>query len=372
MPSRCSRLNQDYQELLTLQEQFSAELMQAMATGDFSGVALLKTEITAKKRVLEGEFNPFETVLKIREQYETQKQIYESIGLLEKREGLLGMEGIDGKWYTFPSISEVHRRFFEKKEILDIKTDQGFTKLLIVPFGMSLKKFTETMEKTLRAHYAEMPDLANPGVMIPDPKRTRLFAIKKNVSDPDESLRLSIARPLYVWDGYPDADTNGTLVYFPVVFDTDTKIHQGKTKQELLAGTEQGFQFLLIEANSNIPAEGTNEIIGTRQPRKRLAAGDTPEAYLRALRTEPEYSSEQGLTPEAWMTQFLLHLEATNQVIDDDDGNGKENYNLGGWFPAALVVARGCWDRDVARARLSRDDPWDQYSNLGSRSAVMI
>jgi len=28
------------------------------------------------------------------------------------------------------------------------------------------------MEKTLRAHYAEMPDPENPGVMIPDPERT--------------------------------------------------------------------------------------------------------------------------------------------------------------------------------------------------------
>jgi hypothetical protein len=372
MSSRCSRLNHDYQTLLALQGQFSAELEQALATGDFSTVALLKAEITEKKQALEGEINPFESALKIREQYETQKQIYEKIGLLEKREGMLGMEGIDGKWYGFLTLEEVNRRFREKKEMLDIKTDQGFTKLLIVPFGMSLAKFTETMEKTLRNHYAEMPDPANIGTMIPDPEKTRLFATKKEATDPDEPLALDKVDPLWVWDKYLDADTKGTLVYFPVVFDADAKIHQGKTKQKLLEDPGQGFQILLIEESPNIPAKNTNEVIGTKQPRKRLEAGDTPKSYLETLQTQPEYSHEEGLTPEAWMTQFLLHLEETDQVIDDWEGNGKLNFNLGGWFPAVYRVARGRWARGGARASLGGDYSKDRNSSDGSRSAVMI
>ena len=356
MPSRCSRLNQDYQELLALKEQFSAELTQAMVSGDFSEVALLKAEITEKKRALESQLNPFEAALKIREQYETQKKIYESIGLLEKREGILGMEGIDGKWYEFPSLSEVNQRFCEQKEMLDIKTDQGFEKLLIVPFGMSLAKFRETMKKTLLTHYAE----------------NKLLATKKDATDPDERLALNTKTPLWVWDKYTDADTAGTLVYFPEVFDEDAKIHQGKTKQEILKDTKQGFQILLIEADPNIPAEGTEETIGTKQPRKRLAAGDAAEAYLRILRTQPAYRDEEGLTPEAWMTQFLLHLEETDQVIDDSQGKGKASFNLGGWFPASGDVTDGSWGRDDAQAHLGRSGPMYQDSYCGSRSAVMI
>jgi hypothetical protein len=372
MPSRCSLLQKNYQELLTLQGQFSVALTQAIVTGDFSGVALLKAEITEKKQALEGEINPFESALKIREQYETQKQIYERIQLLEKREGMLGMEGIDGVWYPFPSLSEIHRRFRENKEMLDIKTDQGFEKLLIVPFGMSLAKFEKTMEKTILSHYAEMPDPTKPGKMIPDPEKTRLFATKNEATDPDEPLALDKVDPLWVWDKYLDADTKGTLVYFPVVFDADAKIHQGKTKQKLLEDPGQGFQILLIEESPNIPAKNTNEVIGTKQPRKRLEAGDTPKSYLETLQTQPEYSHEEGLTPEAWMTQFLLHLEETDQVIDDWEGNGKLNFNLGGWFPAVYRVARGRWARGGARASLGGDYSKDRNSSDGSRSAVMI
>ena len=58
MPPLCSRLNQSYQDLLTLKEQFSAELEQAMATGDFTALALLKTEITEKKETLERALCP--------------------------------------------------------------------------------------------------------------------------------------------------------------------------------------------------------------------------------------------------------------------------------------------------------------------------
>jgi hypothetical protein len=339
MPSRCSRLNQNYQALLVLQGRFSEELEQAMVTGDFSGVALLKAEITEKKQTLEGEINPFETALKIREQYETQKRIYENIGLLEKREGVLGMEGIDGKWYAFPSLSEVHKRFREKKEMLDIKTDQGFEKLLIVPFGMSLEKFTETMKKTLLDHFeGTTRDPADMNIVMPDPK-TRLFGANKDKTR--EALRLNTKEPLCTWDKYADADTAGTLVYFPQVFDEDAKIHKGKTKQQLLEETGQGFQLLLIEKNPIIPAAGTDEFIGTKQPRKRLEANSAPKAYLETLQTQPEYSNEHGMTPEAWMTHFLLQLEGTDQVIDDWQGNGKVNVNLGGWFQLTAVSRAG-------------------------------
>jgi hypothetical protein len=368
MPSRCNRLNQDYQELLALKEQFSAELTQAMVSGDFSEVALLKAEITEKKRALESQLNPFEAALKIREQYETQKKIYESIGLLEKREGILGMEGIDGKWYAFPTPEEVNRRFCKNKELLDIKTDQGFTKLLIVPFGMSLKKFTETMEKTLLTHFeGTAPDPANPDIMMPDSEKTQLFAT--NADGTREKLRLHI-NPLCVRSEY--TDTAGTLVYFPKVLDRDATIHQGKTKQELLKDTGQDFHILLIEKNPIIPAEGTDAIIGTKQPRKRLVAGDTPKNYLETLRTKSEYRGEEGLTPEAWMTQFLLHLEETNEVIDDHMGNGKVNFNLGGWLPTVGNVARGDWYRDNARAFLGGNHSKHQSSEIGFRSAVRI
>ena len=231
------------------------------------------------------------------------------------------------------------------------------------------------MKKTLLDHFEGITrDPANMNMMIPDPQKTRLLATKKDATDPDELLVLDTADPLYVWDRYLDADTKGTLVYFPTEFDQDAEIHQGKTKKQLLKDTEQGFQILLIEQNPIIPAAGTNEIIGTKQPRKRLAAGDTPDAYLETLQTQPEYKYEQGLTPEAWMTQFLLHLEETNQVIDDREKNSKANLNIGGWFPASShFVPLSFWGQVSSVANLNWRDLRDPPSpSSGARSAVTI
>jgi len=56
-----------------------------------------------------------------------------------------------------------------------------------------------------------------------------------------------------------------------VVFDLDAAIHQGKTKKQLLTDTEQGSSSP-HRSQSQYPAENTTKIIGTKQPRKRLAA----------------------------------------------------------------------------------------------------
>jgi hypothetical protein len=164
----------------------------------------------------------------------------------------------------------------------------------------------------------------------------------------------------------------GSIVYFPEAFVMDAKIHQGKTKTELLEDKGHSFQLLLIESDPNIPAGNTNEIVGTKQPRKRLEAGDTPKNYLETLQTKPEYRGEEGLTPEASMTHFLLHLEETNQIIDDFDGNGKVNFNLGGWMPDMGDVAYGLWSRHGTQARWSGSARFSQDSKRGARSAVRI
>jgi hypothetical protein len=214
-----------------------------------------------------------------------------------------------------------------------------------------------------------MPDPANPGNMIPDPEKTRLFSKKANGTI--EALFLDTECPLFIAHQWTDADVDvdGKIVYFPHVFE---KVHGGKTKQDLLRETKQGFHILLIEVNPNIPSEGANEVIGTKQPRKRLEANSTPNQYLKTLQTEPEYSHEQGMTPEAWMTQFILQLEETNQVIDDWKGNGKMNFNLGGWFPVSGNVADGEWNSVDVQVALNKCGPEVQRSYRGSRSAVRI
>src|SRR3989339_1048233 len=70
----------------------------------------------------------------LKEQYDSQVELLEQVGIL--KEGAL--LGIDGKKYPIPTLEQIASRLFERHEELSTKHEQGFTKLLLVPFGMSL------------------------------------------------------------------------------------------------------------------------------------------------------------------------------------------------------------------------------------------
>lgn len=86
--------------------------------------------------------NPFEKKLELRKQYEEQVKIMEHYNILvELKDGQKGIIGINGKEYPIPSLGEISKRMLdtkENRELLKKKVEQGFTQLLVVPFGMSL------------------------------------------------------------------------------------------------------------------------------------------------------------------------------------------------------------------------------------------
>ncbi|MDD2766794.1 MAG: hypothetical protein PHH40_03465 [Candidatus Moranbacteria bacterium] len=302
-----------------------------------------------------------ENRLNIKKQYETQRTIFEKIGLLETKEGMLGMTDIEGVWHNFPILEEIQKRLKEKQTLVETKANQGFEKLLIVPFGMSIEKFTETMKKTLLAHYVSIPDPIDPEKRIPDPSKTKLWS--KNEDGTMEALKLDYRNP-FSWD-----EGNRTLVYFPTSF--TRKNHGGKTKNELL-GEGQAFHILLLESEMDIPSEGKGKEQGGR---KKLEANKTPHEYLEQIQKNEAYQGEQGMTPETWMTLFLLHLETTNQVLDNDPAGGgseKNTYNLGFWIPDSGWVLLGSWNRASGRAFLNRDLPNNHGIYRGCRSAVRV
>jgi hypothetical protein len=109
-----------------------------------------------------------------------------------------------------------------------------------------------------------------------------------------------------------------------------------------------------------------------KKGRKQLEANQKPTDYLKTLQTDPNYANESGITPEDWTIYFLTHLEKTNQVIDDWQGNGKISWNLGGYFPESSDVPSACWYRGGRRAYAGGDDPGDFGSNSGARARVRI
>ena len=288
--------------------------------------------------------------LNLREQYEAQVQSLIESNIIDSG----AIEGIDSKEYPLPSYEAVVERIKENKEMLEAKIEQGFTRLLMVPIAMSLDKLTDKYKESVLKHH----------------KAKKLFASKLNPSDPDLPLELNEKEPIWVWDKYRNADISGELVYYPQEF---SKNHQGKTKQELITNTKDtstpGWQVLLIEDLPNIPREKKGKTIGTRP---QLEANKTPNEYLKTIQTENAYQNESGLTPEDWLILATSHLEETNQVIDDYQGNGSISYQIGGYFPSSGHVPNAYWARDSHQANLGGNNPSLRYGSIGVRVGVKV
>src|SRR3989339_1353979 len=141
----------------------------------------------------------------LREQYTSQVSLLEQVSIL--KEGAI--LGIDNKKYPIPTLEQIASRLFERRETLRTKHDQGFTKLLLVPFGMSLDTLRETFKQ---------------------------FLLKYKKDNP--SFDLNTNNPLWTQEEYQGADMGDSpdLVYEPQSFDKEG--HGGKTKMEILKGQE--------------------------------------------------------------------------------------------------------------------------------------
>src|SRR3989344_1948346 len=277
--------------------------------------------------------------LKIKEQWSSQVKILSKFGILETfpDSKKLGIRGIDGKEYPVPKPEDIQARLEAKKEMVLEKMEQGFTKIIIEPFGYSFDALSEKYKKALLQHH----------------KDGKLLATKEKPTDPDEKLELDTNQPLWRWeDGYSHCDTEDKIVYFPKEFGAK---HGGKTKKELLASSEtNGWNVWLVEDMPNIPREGNGKEVGKR---KQLEANKSPTEYLKLLQTKSEYKNESGLTPEADIMYALTNLEETNQVTNDYQGKGSLSYQTGAYFPASGYVPNSYWNRDYRQACLDGDSP---------------
>lgn len=303
-----------------------------------------------------------------KKQYMDQVKTLNRIGLLDilPEAEAKGVVGIDGKEYPVPSWADIKKEMESDKEKYDTKRQQGFVKLQITPFALPLERLTTTLEKKILEHH----------------QAGTLLATKDNPTDPDEALELDANQPLYTWNGWLDkdapagergTDVTGQCVYYPESFDREN--HHGQTKQAILDKQTKnnspfaGWNVLLLEASPNIPREGKGKTIGNR---KQLEANTEAREYLKTLQTNPTYQHEQGLTNEDWLTQFLTHLESTNQVIDDYDGKGSACFLAGTYNPASGNLGDACWIRDYRRAYLHGRDPGRRNGSDGFRSAVGV
>ena len=278
------------------------------------------------------------------DQYEDQVQKLLAIGC-ELRDGSLSFTGIDGQVYTLPDQEGIEKLLAEKADLLIEKSEQGFDRLLLVPFGMSIDHLAEQYEAALREAHAN-----------------------GRLCDVDGSqLDLNTEQPVYDWVEMRQADLNNEIVYDPKRFDDN---HGGKTKAEMLAdGATPGWQILLVEdverqGLGNNPRENAAQTVGDRP---QLVTNHSSNDYLSKFGEEP-YQGEVGLTPEAYIALVLNELKEHGKVLDTETGT----FLTGAWMPGQREVPYATWSRGRQRAHLSADLPGDVAPAWGVRAAVRV
>jgi len=317
------------------------------------------------KETLPEYLKEIEHLYNLGEQYTFQVKLLEQVGIL--KEGVI--TGIDGNKYPIPTLEQIATRLFEREKDLSTKRDQGFTKLLLVPFGMSLDTLRETFKQFLLSY-------------------------KQTHSDFD----LDVNDPLFTWkDGYPGADTSDPpkIFYHPTSFDPHN--HQGQTKLDILKaqadnpeGSFPGWIVHLLQAPKDnlpgfcgIPRQGQGKTQGEVFPRPDLEANKTSIEYLSIFQeaqddydpTSP-YFQESGLTPEDWILAFITHLQETGQPLDNYQNSTESmTYLTGAFFPSidgSAFVPCVCWLHGDRRADLDGRGPRNRGGGIGARSSVIV
>lgn len=353
---------------LALSEQDTREIESAYKTGLKlkKNIQILKDEIC----VMEGERR-----LPLKEQYDLQVNLLDTCGFLRSRRELdecnqereiLFIEGIDGRQYPLPSIADIHRQIVLQKEKMDIKIDQGFTRLALVPFGMSL----DTMADGFRAYFLEN------------------FSKCKSEYPLDRGCPLQVGTP-----HFRDLDKNGTILYYPKRFGSPTEMGANSKAMILETQNQQlhwsaGWNVILLQAEDGgegikaIVAQDAHKKTGTIYQRYDIECGNSPDVYIDYLPTpeEPDarYAHESGMTSEDWMMASIIHFEKTNTLLDNAcDGIQSSCYLTGvvfsdAWHPAIIAT----WNRtDRLAYRVSIrpvDGNLEGNASTGTRHVVRL
>lgn len=298
--------------------------------------------------------------LHLHEQYLAQIKVLYQSGILEnfpvtQERSLpeMGITGINGEQYILPAYEDILDKLKdpEKRAIIEKKTEQGFTKLLLVPFAMPLSVLITRYKQFLLKTHQESGIKATDG----------------------STLELNTQDPLYVWEDLTQCDNPGTppdkqIEYQVTNYDGKTKEQRGgKYKDELLEDPNNAWQILLLEDNPDLPAEGKGQTI---ENRKQLGANQSPKDYLKLLQTQEQYQNESGLTPEAALTNWLTYLQQEHTAVDDYRGQGKINWLVGNFVSGC--VPNFSWDRGYRQPHLSRDFPGYRNESYGFRPSASV
>jgi hypothetical protein len=248
--------------------------------------------------------------------------------------GSLGVIGVDGDEYPIPTQEQVVELFAHNRELVARKVPQGFDRLEMTPLATPMPLLMDRLKAAILKHAAE----------------GRIYQTRRSPSAPLVPVRVHAEKQVWIWETLRQVLDTDELVYFPREYSTH---HQGLTKLEAIHDGRicavPGWSVGLVEGFPILPQPGQGMPQGgRRQPE----IGSSPREYLQTLQMEA-YQGETGRTLEDFITEFLTHLETTDEVSRDvRDDNAL--WCLGQYWrvPYAELVPTGRWVRDVGRVRL--------------------
>ncbi len=312
-----------------------------------------------------------EQALNLREQMAEQYKYMEELGIVETlTNGEKGIRSIkmnrEVLEYPLPEYEEIIEQLLNLDHqygegFLDIKIEQGFTKVLCVPFAKPLQALLEAYGKA-----------------IIDCSQNRPLSFAGTGQPAELNL-------LHVWRGYQDADINCSLVYDVREL---TPFHKGKTKAQILQQRKlsspstdgSGWDILLLEKEINIPREGRSQEFGPEDKRrKQIEAGKSPEEYIDFFLSNKNnanspYHGEDPLRIEDWLMLAIYHLKKDNQIIDDLRGSHRSlssgSYNLGSYLYYNKMVPCTYFFRDLKYMSIDKHCVDLRQREIGVRSCV--
>lgn len=374
----CLNARASLQEIVSLKKSFDQNYDSALLTKDFSKVAraleskhLLEQKIDALKDLTWPA--EIERVFRLREQYEAQLSLLRRTGLVQIKieddergnpQEVLYIKGIDFTEHPVPSFREILKHLESEKDVLRIKIDQGFTKLLLIPFGISLDDMVKALTKTILEY-----------------KKRNASAFRAGECTEQASMLIATE--------YTGADIACNILYEPKVFGAN---HKGKTKQVVLYEQNssnvwhKGWRVILLQTEgdsdeiAHVPREQKGIERGSRNRRKDLEAGKNILEYTEELarhgnESSSPYIGESGMTPEDWIVAFMTHLEETGVFLDNGDTAGAASVvGLTGAYaaPSDQALCAYSYTEPTSMVYLQTMVTYTNDINVGIRTVVKI
>ena len=278
--------------------------------------------------------------------------------LLPKSESI-GVIGVDGEEYPMPTQEQVVELFAYSRELVGRKVPAGFDCLELTPMAMPAPALFDRLEAAIVKHGAE----------------DKIIRTRRSASDPLIPVRVNAEKQVWIWDTLRQALDTGEVVYFPEEYSSN---HGGQTKLEVVNNGRfcavPGWSVGLVESYPILPQQDQGKTLGGR---RQLEIGASPRDYLRTLQTQA-YRGETGKTLEDFLTKFLTHLDATNEVSNDRyDDNAL--WLLGQYVKyveqvKSDLVPTGWWHREFGRVRLDAHRPGNRLCtrSWGGSSTVRL